>query len=640
VCGIAGVFDPAGEHSRDELVGLAGRMGGALVHRGPDGSGVWVDERAGLALSHRRLAVVDLTQHGAQPMMSQDERWVTVYNGEVYNHRDLRRDLESEGVSFRGHSDTEVLLEAVARWGVQRAFDATEGMFAIALWDRAEKRLALLRDRMGEKPLHLGRVGRAVVFASELGAISALPGFDGEIDVEAVADLMRWSCIPAPRTIFSSVQKLPPGHIATVDMDRRVVTAPWWDLRAVAERGLGTPVTDESEALQRLEEAVRRSVSEQLLADVPVGCFLSGGVDSSLVAALAQESTGTALRTFSVGFEDAAFDEAPYARSVAEHLGTSHAEHYLSTSDVLGLVPDLARTYDEPFADSSQLPVLLVSRFARSEVTVALTGDGGDELFAGYLRYLAHGRLSRVVDTVPLSLRRVAARALTAVPAHRWTAAGTQLAPLLPARARVSGLGPKVLKAARVLSQPGVGDVYDSVMSQPQLGVTPAPARAARALPAGADAVRQLQFLDQLSYLPDDLLVKTDRAAMSVSLETRIPLLSRRVVELSWSLPIGLLVRSGRGKWPLRELLYRRVPRELVDRPKQGFGVPLDHWLRGPLKQWASDLLYDPGLPLGELIDADAARHLLDEHCAGRVDAASRLWPVLMLQGWRRNLKS
>lgn len=645
MCGISGSWDRTAQRSADALTGLATRMALALAHRGPDDAGAWVDARAGLALGHRRLAVLDLTPAGAQPMRSADERFVLCFNGEIYNCLSLRRRLLAEGASLRGTSDTEVLLEAVARWGLAAALDAVEGMFAFGLWDRRERTLSLARDRMGEKPLYVAWAGSELLFGSELGALRQHPGFATEVDPHAVAHLLQRSCIPAPGSIYRSARKLPPGHVMTVTEQTPAGSLPWgpyWDLRQVAELGLAQQRSgvDERGALEELDRLLSESVHSQLLADVPLGCFLSGGIDSSLITALAQERSSRPVRTFSLGFEEAAWDEAPHARRVAQHLGTDHVEHYVTADDALAVVPTLADVYDEPFADSSQIPTVLVSRLAREHVTVALTGDGGDELFAGYDRYRIHGRLSGVVSGVPASARRALAASLLRVPAARWDALHAAVAPVLPRRAAVTRPGEKVHKAARLLGHASTADLYTSLMSAwPDPGVVltdDARAVLDQTLPLqDADPVRRLQHLDQSGYLPDDLLTKVDRAAMSVSLETRVPMLSRAVVEHSWTLPTRMLVSSGTGKLSLRRLLARRVPAELFERPKQGFAVPLGSWLRGPLRDWAEDLLAPAALAGDGLIDARVVRAVMDEHVEGRVDHSARLWPVLMLQAWR-----
>lgn len=642
MCGIAGSWARQSAPA-DQLTDTARAMAEALQHRGPDDQGVWLDETAGLSFGHRRLAVVDLTPTGAQPMTSRDDRFVLSYNGEIYDHRRLRGRLVAEGVRFRGTSDTEVLLEGLARWGVEDTLASVDGMFAFALWDRRLRALTLARDRMGEKPLYVGWAGQTLLFASELRAMHAHPAFRPEVDRAAVEQLLRYSCIPAPASVYVGIQKLRPGHLLVIDEQTRpgeLPVKPYWDLAQVAADGLQRVRAGDAGTIDELDGLLSGSVRNQLLADVPVGCFLSGGVDSSLVAAIAQEHTSRPLQTFTIGFDEAGYDEAPFARAVAERLGTDHVEHYVSHAEALGVVPNLASVYDEPFADSSQIPTVLVSQAASKAVTVALTGDGGDELFAGYDRYRIHGRLSAVVEHVPLRARRAAAAAALAVPTARWDRALSTATPVLPRRVRgLSRGGEKVHKLARVLQHASTADLYESLMSTwqhprsvlqhegPPRGVS------STSLP-GADAVRVLQFLDQRSYLPDDLLVKVDRAAMSVSLETRVPMLSAPVVAHSWAMPTAALVANGRGKAPLRELLSRRIPLELVDRPKQGFGVPLGAWLRGSLREWAHDLLTPAALQRSGLFRPAPVIELLGDHVAGRADHSARLWPVLMFQAW------
>lgn len=639
MCGIAGAM-VSRPYPSGELTEHARRMSACVTHRGPDAAGTWVDAASGIALGHRRLAILDLTETGAQPMQVQD-RYVITYNGEIYNHQQLRQRLVSEGCRLRGSSDTEVLLEAVGRWGVEQTLNRIDGMFAFALWDRLDRTLTLARDRMGEKPLYVGWAGTTLLFGSELSALRAHPHFAASVDDNAVADLLRWSCIPAPRTVYRGISKLPPGHLLTVAAGAPPGALPWrpyWSLAdLVAQTASAREAAHDPADLDELEQVLSESVRRQMVADVSVGCFLSGGVDSSLVAALAQEASDRPIRTFSMGFTEAAWDEAPYARLVAERLGTDHVEQYVSAADALEVIPQLADIYGEPFADSSQIPTVLVSRLARGSVTVALSGDGGDELFAGYDRYRVHGRLSALAERTPATLRRAGAAAVLGVPAVRWDATVRRAAPLLGTRGRVSRPGEKLHKAARLLQRDPSG-LYDALMStwpEPGDALLAGVAMASPLdLPTSLDPVRRLQYLDQMRYLPDDLLVKVDRAAMSVGLETRVPLLGVAVVRASWRLPTSSLLVAGRGKHPLRQLLSRRVPAQIVDRPKQGFGVPLGAWLRGPLRSWAGDLLSQEALKRDGRWRSDNVAALLSEHVGGVRDHSAQLWPVLMFRAW------
>ena len=639
MCGIAGFLaDPSRALALEQI---AGRMGNAIAHRGPDDSGEWADHEAGVALAHRRLSIVDLSPAGHQPMISACGRLVLAFNGEIYNHAELRAALEAEGAAppWRGHSDTEVLLAAIARWGVERTLIASVGMFALALWDRGERSLVLARDRLGEKPLYYGAARNTVLFASEPAALEAHPDFDGEIDRGAIALLLRHNYIPAPHSIYRHIRKLPPAswlvarHGRPLDEPRRY----WQPPRG----GRGGFEGSAEEAVERLDEALRRSLRGQMMADVPLGAFLSGGIDSSTVVALMQDLSPRPVMTFSIGFGEQAYDEAPHARAVARHLGTDHHELYVSEADMLGVVPRLAQIYSEPFADSSQIPTLLVSQMARRHVTVALSGDGGDELFSGYTRYDQLARLARALRLVPAPARRGLAGAIGSLPAERWD----RLLRLVP-RALLTGerrhLGDKLLKGADVLRQRDVGQIYRALVSlwhRPEQLVPgahePATAFATLGAPSGwDDPIRRAMDLDLVTYLPDDILAKVDRASMAVGLETRVPLLDHRIVELAADLPLDHLRRNGRTKWPLRQLLYRHLPETLVERPKMGFGVPLETWLRGPLRDWAEALIDERRLTSEGYLDPAPIRRAWREHLSGDRNLQYRLWTVLMLQSW------
>lgn len=641
MCGVAGLWSGSGRLAASELARRAEAMAATLASRGPDGAGVWSDAEAGLALSHRRLAVVDLTQAGAQPMASACGRYVLSFNGEIYNHRDLRRALEARGVGgWRGTSDTETLLALIAADGLESALGQCVGAFAIALWDRRERRLQLARDRIGEKPLYYGWSGsageRAFVFASELKALHAVPGFAPRIDRQALSLYLRANAVPAPHTIYRDVWKVRPGHIVTLGEDTLKAgggagqSRAYWDLAEVIARRLAA--LDVAEAEARLEELLLDAVGQQVLADVPVGAFLSGGIDSSLITALMTRVSATRVKTFTIGFDHAGFDEAPHARAVAQHLGTEHTELYLGPEAVRAEIPALADIYDEPFADSSQLPTLLVSRLARSQVTVALSGDAGDELFCGYNRYLMPQRSYAAMRALPVPLRQLAAAGIGAVPPATWDQVGP-----------VPMFGVKLAKVARMLRSPlDTRAIYRASSEEwgeglPLMGGGDSVASPVDLTPAVRSTPEEAMMQwDMTGYLTDDILVKVDRASMANSLEVRIPLLDHRLVEFAWSLPLDLKKRDGRGKWLLRRVLSRHVPDALIDRPKAGFAVPVGAWLRGPLRDWAEDLLSPDALCASAPFDPAPIRARWEQHLAGTHDWTGSLWGVLMFQAWAR----
>lgn len=618
-------------------------MSERLRHRGPDDAGLWLDPEAGFALAHRRLAILDLSQAGHQPMQSSNGQWVLAFNGEIYNHRALRRELEREGSApaWRGHSDTETLLACIQAWGLERSLKASVGMFALALWERKARRLYLARDRMGEKPLYYGWQSGVFLFGSELKALSAHPAFEHRINRDAVATLLRYNYIPAPHSIWQGIAKLEPGcWIELAPGQRQIQTRSYWSLGAAAEAGQATPFPGDQESASRaLEQILGEVIDAQMLADVPLGALLSGGIDSSLIVALMQARATRPIRTFSIGFDERQFDESAHAAAVARHLGTEHNELRMRARDVLDMVSEMPSIYDEPFADSSQLPTLMVMRLVRRQVKVALSGDGGDELFCGYNRYLLAPRLWRLLRPLPAPLRHTLGRILLSQPSQRWDRLLAPLAPLL----RQAHPGHKLHRLGHRMQQVrNFDDLYLSLVTEWQQAETMVPgAQYAQTRlshrqdwPQLLQAEHRMMALDTLSYLPDDILVKVDRAAMAVSLETRAPFLDHRVVEFAWQLPLSHKLQQGQSKAILRRLLYRHVPRALVERPKMGFGIPLDDWLRGPLRDWGESLLSESALLQSGLLDPAPVRQVWQQHQVRAGAFGYRLWSVLMLQAW------
>lgn len=618
-----------------DMVAQIQAMATTLTHRGPDDGGVWTDAAAGIALGHRRLAVLDLTPQGHQPMLSADGRYVLVFNGEIYNHAELRKRLDPH--PWRGHSDTEVLLQAIASWGLEAALRQSVGMFALALWDRQARRLFLARDRFGEKPLYYGLQGGAFLFASELKALRIHSAWRGEVDRAALAAYLRYAYVPTPFSIYQGIRKLPPGTWLEVDPAEPDHAQPqvYWSAvdTARSEQFTGSAVEAQAE-LQRL---LQQSLQGQRLADVPLGVFLSGGIDSSLITALLAAQTQQPIQSFTIGFREQAYDEAPYAAQVARHLGTEHHELYVTDAEARAVIPDLPAFYDEPFADSSQIPMCLVSRLARGRVTVALSGDGGDELFGGYNRYTLAPRLWRRSAVWPDAARGVCASLLQGLTPTQWD----HVSRLLPRRYRPSTLGDKLHKLSRALSQTSPQSLYRQLISQwdtPSLLLaTPEPESCWLAAweAMRPDIPRQMMLADTVSYLPDDILVKVDRAAMATSLETRAPFLDHRVFEFAWRLQPEMKIRAGQGKWLLRQMLSHYVPNQLLDRPKQGFGVPIDSWLRGPLRAWAEGLLEESRLRHEGWLQAAPIRRAWKEHLSGQKNWQHALWVILMFQAWQ-----
>ncbi|KAF1695311.1 asparagine synthase (glutamine-hydrolyzing) [Pseudoxanthomonas koreensis] len=635
MCGLTGFWQPGAQ--ADALAPVARAMAARIAHRGPDDDGVWADAEAGIALAHRRLSILDLSPAGHQPMPSASGRWVIAFNGEIYNHQDLRAELERAGAApaWRGHSDTETLLAGIEAWGVDATLKRCTGMFAFAAWDRAERRLWLARDRIGEKPLYYGWQGDTFLFGSELKALRAHPAFTGGVDRGALALLLRHNYIPAPHSIHPGIAKLPPGTWLALSAGQRdAAPVAYWSLGEVAERGMASPFAGgDDEAVAQLEQLLGDAVRGQMVADVPLGALLSGGIDSTLITALMQARSARPVRTFTIGFEEGAYDEAAHARAVAAHLGTEHTELRLSADDALGLIPALPSMYDEPFADSSQLPTHLVMKLARQHVTVALSGDAGDEFFGGYNRYFLGPQLWRKVGWLPAPVRNALFRSAPALPSG------------LAARLGAAQAHDKLHKLARVFSGRSIRNLDDLYCGLVSEWLDPAGMVVDGHLPPNllddrtrwpqlSNPVARMMALDGLTYLPDDILVKVDRASMAVSLETRAPFLDHAVMEFAWSLPMHMKLRDGRGKWILRQLLDRHVPRALVERPKMGFGIPLDDWLRGPLRDWAEALLDESRLRREGYLDPRPVRAAWHRHLCGEASFGYRLWSVLMFQAW------
>jgi len=631
---------------------VLGQMCNAILNRGPDAEGYWVNSKDGIGLGHRRLSILDLSSAGHQPMVCHTGRYVIAFNGEIYNHLELRSELENLNAGslalggWRGHSDTETLLAGIVSWGIKQTVGRCIGMFAFAVWDNKERVLTLGRDRLGEKPIYYGWQGvgesATFLFGSELKALKAHPAFSAEINRDALCLLMRFNYIPSPHSIFRGIHKLQPGCLLTISLDRRepLIDAYWSNTEVAFACRLAPFMGTADEMVDEFELLLKSAVRQQMMADVPLGAFLSGGIDSSTVVALMQAQSSRPVRTFSIGFHEEGYNEAEHAKAVAKHLGTEHTEMYVTPEQALAVIPKLPALYSEPFADSSQIPTFLVSQLARQHVTVSLSGDAGDELFCGYRRYQMTAALWGKISRIPRPLRQLAGRLVTSIPPRIWDRGGI----FFP----VSRVGDKLHKGAVLLGSRTVAELYRGMVSHWDdpaslvLGATePATVLSSSATELeGLNDVERMMVLDMLSYLPDDILVKVDRAAMGVSLETRVPFLDHRVVEFAWSLPLDYKLRDGVTKWPLRQVLYRHVPRELIERPKMGFGVPIDHWLRGPLRDWAESLLSESRLRAEGFFKPGPIRQKWAEHLSGRRNWQHHLWGVLMFQAWLEEQKS
>ena len=659
MCGIAGVF---GSLRKEELDMCAHKMSVALTHRGPDDFGIWSDEKSGIAFGHRRLSVVDLSLAGHQPMISPCGNFSVIFNGEIYNHLQLREKLNDSTYkqSWRGHSDTETLVSAFSQWGIKKTLGQLVGMFAIAVWDIKNKKLYLIRDRFGEKPLYYGWSNGVFLFGSELKALQAYKNFNNIVDRNALSLYMQYMYVPSPYSIFKDVYKLDPGCILQIDNDginkppsrimssafcaKGVSIKQWYSLSNIAEKSQHNLIKDKHESVELLEKALTESIQSQLISDVSLGAFLSGGIDSSIIVSLMQSISMNPVKTFTIGFEDSLFNEAIYAKDVAKHLGTEHHELYVTASDAIRVIPDLPILYDEPFADSSQIPTYLVSKLARENVTVSLSGDGGDELFGGYNRYLWGERVWSKLKWMPPVVRQTLGAIIQKLPVSTLDTVGH----LLPNRYKVTTMGDKAHRMAHRLNIVNtIDDMYRSLVTEgfneesmvysddfilktkldePSIAV-------------GIDGSAQRMMLwDALTYLPDDILTKVDRAAMCVSLETRVPFLDHRVAEIAWRMPLDIKINNGVGKWPVRQVLYKYVPKKLVERPKAGFSIPVGQWMRDPLREWADDLLDESRMQSQGYFNHKLVRKIWDQHLNGSYDWTSKLWAILMFNAWINKL--
>ena len=650
MCGLTGIFGPIDQLGDGDYAALARTMSDAIAHRGPDAEGLWFNAAAQIALGHRRLSIIDLSPAGAQPMQSKDDRFALAFNGEIYNFEDLRQTVEARhgAINWRGHSDTEVLLECFARDGIQPTLDQIDGMFAMAIFDKQSRELTLVRDAFGEKPLYYGLCNGALLFGSEMRALEAIPGFAPQMNLGVLGDFFKYSYIPGAASIWQGVHKLPPANRITIcekDIAAGVLpdAKPWWDMTGDALHARGNGFEGSlDQAVDRAEVLIRDGAGRRMISDVPLGAFLSGGIDSSLTVAMMQLGASKPVRTFSIGMAEEGFDESPAAKAVAEHLGTDHTELVLTPEQVQAAIPTISGVHDEPFADSSQVPTFLVAQMARRDVTVALSGDGGDEVFGGYNRYFQGPRVWNKAARLPGPLRRMTGRALAGIPGG-WINRAVRLAgPFAPQELAAGRPAEKVQKLARVMATPDEATFHDRLLatSDDPLAIF-AKDISLSALPDQIDPraaalpfAERAMLIDTATYMPDDVLVKVDRAAMAVALETRTPYLERDLFRFAWSLPPEMRYGSGEGKTILRALLYRHVPRALVDRPKAGFAIPVGRWLRTGLRDWAESELSASALRRTGLLNTDTIRRRWAEHLAGKRDHETMLWNVLMFQAW------
>jgi asparagine synthase (glutamine-hydrolysing) len=648
MCGLVGFL--GGDFSNSQLNrAILEKMSDQIINRGPDSAGIWLDAPSKVGLAHRRLAIVDLSPAGHQPMTSSSNRYVMTYNGEIYNSSEIRGELIKSGVvqNWRGHSDTETLLAGFDAWGIKDTISRVTGMFAIAIWDKDLEQLTLVRDRVGEKPLYYGWQGsginRTFLFGSELKALKKHPQFTDEIDRGALALYMRYCYVPAPHSIYKEIKKLEPGTILTVSLNHHYSQERYWDSREIAKKGFQSPFDAPiAEVAKNLEVELKKTISQQMTSDVPLGAFLSGGIDSSAVVALMQAQSSRPVKTFTIGFKEAGYNEAEFAKLVAGHLGTEHTELYVSSQDALDVIPKLPNLYCEPFADSSQIPTFLVSALAREHVTVSLSGDGGDELFCGYNRYLFADKVWKGLKTTPTAIRELVGKSVKSLPAEGWSKTFQFLNGITPAKFNGISWGDKLQKGAGVVGSKDLTSLYQGLVSNWQDPSTVVIGGREHEkifstdvqMLSNVDDIEKMMAIDMVSYLPDDILVKVDRAAMGVSLETRVPFLDHHIVEFASQIPLSMKLNNGVGKAVLRDVLYRYVPKELIERPKMGFGVPVGDWLKGPLKEWAEELLDESRLSSQGFFYPGIIRKMWSEHLSGTRNWQSQLWVVLMFQAW------
>lgn len=645
MCGITGFWDTTLKLDAQGLQAVAQQMTDTLFLRGPDDGGQWVDESRGIALGHRRLAILDLSPEGHQPMVSADSRFIIVFNGEIYNFLDIRKQLEQLGYKFRGHSDTEVMLASFCEWGLEKSIKSFNGMFAFALWDRRENVLHLGRDRFGEKPLYYGWFGSTFLFSSELKALRAYPNFSADVNRSSLTAMLRYKYVPAPNTIYENIYQLLPGTFLTIKgRNSSLNPITYWSAKEAAEQGSANRFTgSENEAVEQLEKLLKDSVALRMISDVPLGAFLSGGVDSSTIVALMQAQSEKPIKTFSIGFGEDEYNEAQYAQAVAEHLGTDHTEMYVSSQDAFDLIPKIPSFYDEPFGDCSQIPTFLLAQMTREHVTVSLSGDAGDELFSGYERYFDAADLWEKVNLLPSSIRKLVSKSLGTIPPSAWDKIVAPFASFLPSRLTYPTPGEQVQKIRDLMLMPSADAIYSRLLSSFQddaASLVVGGEELSTALNGKfsltelSDCIERFMYLDTVTYLPDDILVKVDRASMGVSLESRIPLLDPRIYDFAWSLPMSMKFKEGKSKHVLRQVLYKYVPSELIDRPKMGFGIPIHEWLRGPLRDWAEDLLDENRLQQEGFLEPKLIRKVWEEHINDEGDRGYGLWNILMFQAW------
>lgn len=648
MCGIVGFLGGENYSGAGGVQNILKNMSNAIVSRGPDDCGLWSDNTS-VGLAHRRLSILDLSPAGHQPMHSFSERFVMVYNGEIYNHLDLRNELKESGrnIEWKGHSDTETLLSGFAIWGIKQTINRCVGMFAFAVWDKYKKQLTLGRDRIGEKPLYFGWQGSgsssSFLFSSELKSLKYHPAFSGDINRDALSLLMRHNYIPAPHSIYQGIHKLLPGYLMTVSIkNKKPIYYQYWSLAQKASTQINNPFTGtDEEAKNMLEEMIASAVKKQMISDVPLGAFLSGGVDSSIIVALMQSQSSKPIKTFSIGFDEKNYNEANYAKAVANHLDTDHTELYVDSQQALNVIPKLNSLYCEPFADSSQIPTFLVSELAKKKVSVCLTGDGGDEVFGGYNRYILTSNLWNKISKIPILMRKSLSTGINSISPSGWNMALNSLQQFFPDKYKMNNIGEKLHKGSRVLASKSVDELYFGLVSNwnPKeiiIGANEPKTILAIDNPEfeNFDNIQKMMVKDTLTYLPDDIQVKVDRATMGVSLEGRAPFLDHRLIEFSWSLPLHLKIRNGTGKWLLRQVLYRHVPKSLIERPKMGFGIPIDSWLRGPLRDWAEDLLDENRLLQEGYFNPRPIRKRWEEHLSGKFNWQNELWGILIFQSW------